>query len=110
MVEILAIIWRVSMLACFVVFFAVIVTIIDARKRPEPVLMPSVWMWVLGSIFGGILWVGIIGALFGFGFDHSGNRGVWGIIGKLILQVGPILYVWSGYQIVGAARRSSNQP
>ena len=50
MVEILAIIWRVSMLACFVVLIAVIVTIIDARKRPEPVLLPSVWMWVLGSI------------------------------------------------------------
>ena len=99
MVGILEILWRVSMLACFVVFIAVIVTIIDVRKRPEPVLMPSVWLWVLGSIFGGILWVAGSGALFGFG-----------IIGMALLQVGPLLYIWTGYLIVSGSRKPDQVP
>ena len=107
MVEILALLWRVSVLACFVVFIAVIVTIIDVRKRPEPVLMPSVWLWVLGSIFGGILWVFGFAALFGLGFNGSGNLG---IIGMLFSQVGPLLYIWTGYLIVSGSRQPDQAP
>ena len=96
---ILGMLWRVSMLASFVVFIVVIVTIIDVRKRPEPVLMPSVWLWVLGSIFGGILWVLGSKALFGLG-----------IIGMLFSQMGPLLYIWTGYLIVSSSRQPDQAP
>lgn len=110
MVEILGVLWRVSTLACFVVFVAVIVTIIDAKKRPEPVLLPSVLLWVLGSVMGGTLWVLGISTLFGLGTGHSGGRGIAGIIESLVLQAGPLLYIWTGYQIVGAARQPGQAP
>jgi len=96
MAELSSTYFGIVMLACFVAFIAVTVTIYDARRVCGSVdNCPSAIGWILSTVFGFFFWVFLVFAMSGFGMSHSGDPGI--LITPVFLG-GPTLYLYSAYR------------
>lgn len=96
MAELSSAYFGIVMLACFVAFIAVTVTIYDAQRVCGSAdYCPSAIGWVLSTVFGFLFWVFLVFAMSGFGLSHSGGSGI--LVTPVFLG-GPTLYLYSAYR------------
>ncbi len=99
--------WMLLVIGCLAALVMVVSTINQVRDdlgEDKAMLVGSVWAWVIGTLLGAVVWLFIVVALLGFGFDHGAGGGTGSLLANILLFGGPALYLFSSYRRIENAK------